>query len=132
MKKHLIFLGLLLIVISSCQVKSTEKGFLEGKISIGPICPVERVPPDPQCQPTKETFEAYQVAVWNSNKKTIVDKLNPDLNGNFKAELNTGRYVVDFENGQSRLRQGKSLPANVLIEKDKITKLDIDIDTGIR
>ena len=37
-----------LLFVSGCEKQySNETGFLEGKISIGPICPVERVPPDP-------------------------------------------------------------------------------------
>jgi len=34
----------------------TEKSPLAGKVNIGPLCPVERNPPDPSCQPTEETY----------------------------------------------------------------------------
>ncbi len=48
-----------IISISGCiqqQNRISEKGFLEGKITIGPLCPVEKFPPDPRCQPTEETI----------------------------------------------------------------------------
>ena len=38
-------------------------GYVVGKISIGPICPVETVPPRPECLPTAETFKAWQTAI---------------------------------------------------------------------
>ena len=44
------------IFFSGCDKKKNfEKGFLEGTISIGPICPVEKIPPAPACLPTAET-----------------------------------------------------------------------------
>ncbi|MEK7081236.1 MAG: hypothetical protein AAB902_02520 [Patescibacteria group bacterium] len=41
-------------------------GFLEGKVTIGPLCPVERTPPDPACQPTEATYKAWQIAVYTA------------------------------------------------------------------
>ena len=48
--------------------KVREGGLLKGKISIGPLCPVETFPPQPQCLPTLETFKAWQTAIWNKTK----------------------------------------------------------------
>jgi hypothetical protein len=42
-----------LLSISGCDNQINQgSGFLEGVISIGPICPVETDPPDPGCLPT--------------------------------------------------------------------------------
>jgi fructose-specific phosphotransferase system IIC component len=53
----LLMVGILILVIGcSLQDKQVlEPGILAGKISIGPLCPVETIPPDPNCQPTEAT-----------------------------------------------------------------------------
>lgn len=120
------------ILISGCiqqQNRNSEMGFLEGKVRIGPLCPVERYPPDPRCQPTEETYKAWPIAVYTPDKITKVARIEPIVNGSYKVELPGGEYVVDLENQHMF---GKNLPATVTIKKGEITKLDINIDTGIR
>ena len=107
-----------------------KDGFLEGRVTIGPLCPVERNPPDPTCQPTTETYAAWPIAVWTSDKKAIVAQIAPSLNGTYKIALSTGDYVVDFEKQQTF--GNNNLPANITINSAEITTLNIDIDTGMR
>jgi len=121
-----------LLFVPGCEKQYTnETGFLEGKISIGPICPVERVPPDPACLPTAETYKAYPVSVWTSNGKRKVAQINPSLDGTFTAEVAAGNYLVILENGQNRIGSS-NLPVEISIISRNITILNIDIDTGIR
>ena len=128
----LIILIIGIILISGCiQQKNqiSEKGFLEGKITIGPLCPVERYPPDPRCQPNEETYKAWPIAVYTPDKKTKVAQIEPLVNGTYEVELPVGEYTVDLE---KQHMFGKNLPATVAIKKGEITTLDINIDTGIR
>lgn len=46
--------------------KSSKIGTLMGKISIGPLCPVETAPPQPGCLPTADTYKTWQLSVWNT------------------------------------------------------------------
>jgi hypothetical protein len=132
--KEILFIFFLLAVIfvSGCE-KSVQKGdgFLEGTISIGPLCPVETFPPDPACIPTVATFKAYQISVYSPDGKTKISQLNPSLDGSFSTELPTGNYLVALENSQSRIG-GSNLPVEVSIASQDKTLLNIDIDTGIR
>ena len=106
-------------------------GFLEGKISIGPICPVERIPPDPGCLPTAETYIAYPVSIWTSNGKIKVAQIYPSLDGTFNIELAPGDYHVVLENSQNRIGSS-NLPADISVVSENTTTLNINIDTGIR
>ena len=124
----ILLLGVLLLSSCASQTQPSGTGFLEGKISIGPLCPVERFPPDPNCQPTPETFKAWLIAVYQDETKIIL--LNPNLDGAYRVELPVGDYVVDLE--KSMGIGGKNLPATVIIKSGEITTLNIDIDTGIR
>ncbi|TDD99660.1 hypothetical protein [Flavobacterium cellulosilyticum] len=130
--KLIIKLSLLLItvLILSCDsTQNTDKGFLEGKITIGPLCPVETIPPKPECQPTSETYKNWPVFVWTADKKNKVVLIEPDLNGNYKVDLPIGTYVVDLD---MQHYFGKNLPAIVVISSNKTTVLEVSIDTGIR
>ena len=118
--------------MSGCDKQTTtETGFLEGVISIGPICPVERDPPDPACLPTAETYKAYPVSVWTSDGERRIAQLNPALDGSFRTSLAPGSYLVILENEQNRIG-GSNLPAEVSINAHDKTVLNINIDTGIR
>ena len=104
-------------------------GFLIGKVTIGPLCPVERIPPDPNCQPTEATYKAWQIAVYTLDKRAKLAQIEPNLDGTYQVGLPTGKYLVDFEESHAF---GKSLPQTIVIKKDQTTVFNIDIDTGIR
>jgi len=122
-----LFLTMLLIFIISCSNTTVGNGYLEGKVSIGPLCPVERDPPDPSCMLTKETYDAWPLYVFDDGNKLA--KIEPDAEGYFRVELPPGNYVVDLDK-ETRFRGG--LPVEIVIKSDEIVKLEISLDTGIR
>jgi hypothetical protein len=120
----LLFLG--------CDKQNNQgTGFLEGVISIGPICPVETDHPNPACLPTAETYKAYAVSIWTSNGRKKIAQLNPALDGSYKTELVYGDYLVILDNSLNRLGMS-NLPVEVSIIPQNKTILNINIDTGIR
>ena len=74
--KIIVGIALLLgLLFSGCEkLTNQETGFLEGVISIRPICPVQPVPPEPRCLPTAETYKAYPVSIWTSNGRRKVPR----------------------------------------------------------
>jgi hypothetical protein len=121
-----------LILMSACdKEKGLNSGWLEGTISIGPICPVEKIPPDPACMPTAETYKAYPVSVYTLNGKVKIAQLNPSLDGSFNTQLAPGNYQVVLETANKYVG-GSNLPAEVSIVSQEKTMLSINIDTGIR
>jgi hypothetical protein len=127
----IIVLSAILFVYGCEKSGRNEIGYLEGTISIGPICPVETIPPDPACLPTAATYKAYQVSVYTSDGRTRVAQLNPSLDGSFTVELTAGNYMVALENTQRNIG-GSNLPVEVSITSQDKTLLNINIDTGIR
>lgn len=125
------FLAVLFFISGCDKQMAHESGVLEGVISIGPICPVEKIPPDPDCLPTTETYKAYPVSVWTSNGKRKIAQINPALDGSFKTELAPGNYTVLLEREQNIIG-GSNLPVGVSIISEETTLLNINIDTGIR
>jgi len=120
------------LYISGCNRENNqESGFLEGKISIGPICPVEAVPPGPDCLPTADTYKAYPVCILTADGKNKVADINPALNGSYSIELRQGNYLITLEKEQNTIGSS-NLPVEITIDPQEETVLNIDIDTGIR
>ena len=131
-----IILGLTLLIglflNAGCdKLSSHEAGILEGKISIGPICPVETDPPDPGCLPTAETYKAYPVAVWTADGERRIIQINPAIDGSYKTDLEPGKYLIKLETNSGNIGSS-NLPVDVIIVSDYITTLNIEIDTVIR
>jgi hypothetical protein len=121
-----------LLVFTRCSKQTTgEIGYLKGTISIGPLCPVEKDPPDPSCLPTAETFKAYPVGIWTADSKHKIADVSPDLDGSYRNELAPGRYKIILEIGLNSISQS-NLPVVVLIVSQQETLLNINVDTGIR
>ena len=130
-KIALIFLSQISIACSEQQILTADSGVLKGKISIGPICPVETVPPLPQCLPTAETYKAWQISVWNISKTRIIVDIEPELSGDYMVKLPDGKYFIDFKTTTNRFGT-YNLPVKISIQKPDTTKLNVSIDTGIR
>ncbi len=121
----------LLLLISGCVQNNPQNGTLQGRITIGPLCPVETNPPDPSCLPNEQTYAAYQLTVYKVNfaASSSLEKFatfQGDKDGNYRIELPEGNYELAQETGLSRYQQ------EFVIKAGEATALDIDIDTGIR
>lgn len=117
-----------LLILSGCT-QIIQTGTLSGTVSIGPLCPVERNPPDPQCQPTLETYKNYPISI-HSYDGTQVAQIMPLLNGSYSLALVEGQYIIDSDK-PSRIGNA-NLPQNITITHGETTIFDIMIDTGIR
>lgn len=124
-------LVVLSVFLSGClKSDNQDTGFLQGVVSIGPLCPVETIPPQPQCLPTAETFKAYPIGIWTSDGETLLARIYPDLSGAYRAELLPGIYQVKLLNEQTV--GGSNLPVLITINAMEFTVFNINIDTGIR
>jgi len=120
-----------ILVISGCENDSDkENGFLEGTISIGPLCPVETNPPEPRCLPTAETYKAYPVYVCTPDGSKKITLISPELDGSFKTELAPGKYLI-IPDKEHRIGSS-NLPQEISIKSMETTVISINIDTGIR
>jgi hypothetical protein len=122
---------LFLLSFQRCEnANYQENGTIKGNISIGPICPVEKDPPDPACLPTAETYKAYPVFIrlLNGSVKTFI---SPATDGSFSMGLPAGRYYITLEKQQNGIGSS-NLPMEIIVNPGLETDLDIHIDTGIR
>ena len=129
MKKIFLAVGLvLMLLLASCSKPATKMGTISGRLSIGPLCPVETIPPDPGCQATAETFKAWPLVVYSSGRERV-RRIIADENGSFVVDIPPGRYTIEPEQKTSL---GKTLPIEFTIKAGETTEVNVDIDTGIR
>jgi len=98
-----------------------------GKISIGPLCPVE---------PCNRTFDYSQVRVnvYDAASKNLVAQANADSGGYYGIKLEQGSYLVNVTDaaGNSFGLPRLDYTQPISIEQGKKIEMDFKIDTGIR
>lgn len=123
----IILLGLL--ILSSCAPSPQIFGVIEGHVTIGPLSPVVR-DGEPEPTPNPEVYAAREVIIYKIDGKTEFARIRIDGNGNYRADLPIGIYIVDINH--QGMDFSKDLPAEITIVEGQTTTLDINIDTGIR
>ena len=122
-------LAVLLAVGAGCMAgPAAPKGTLQGQVTIGPICPVER--PDQPCTPSPDAYAARKVLVFSSDGGTRVATVPLNETGYYRVDLDPGTYVVDIN--RVGIDRSPDVPRTITLAAGETITLDIDIDTGIR
>ncbi len=100
-------------------------GLLEGKVTIGPLCPVE------PCPVTVSNPYTSRTIILRKQTGEFFTQIILQEDGSFEAEIGAGIYILSLSDC-SFLGCNRSLPKTVTIEAGKTTETKIDIDTGIR
>ena len=98
-----------------------------GVVTAGPVCPVEKNPPDPACAP--RPVDGAVLVVRNA-AGTEVARVTTEADGTFFAELPGGFYVVMPQPAKGLL--GTPGPQSVTVADGAAVRLDLSYDTGIR
>jgi len=113
-------------VVKSTTTPNTKlDSGITGIVTIGPTCPVEQIPPDPNCAP--KTFSATINAVNQQTAEQIKFKSSDD--GSFRVELKPGKYALINASGSVLPRMEDYY---VTVEPNKFTEVNIQFDSGIR
>lgn len=100
-------------------------GTIKGLVTLSPICPVERMPPEPKCAPKPYQTE---VKVFNAKGSKIIKSTQTGSDGSFSVTLPIGNYKIQA-GAENRLPS--CLPVVVTLPAGTIS-VDISCDTGIR
>ena len=111
-----------------CSLGPKATGTLEGHVSIGPLVPVPREG-EPEPTPAPEVYAGRQIVVFSGSGREIA-RVQIDGQGNYRLALPAGSYRVDINH--AGIDSAAGLPAEVEILAGQTSRLDVDIDTGIR
>jgi hypothetical protein len=101
---------------------------IEGIVLLGPTCPVEKNPPEPQCadKPYKTNLDITSVSGTQ-----IVKEFSSGANGKFKIDLPPGEYAIQSAASSNALFPRCATSA-VTVAAGSYTNITINCDTGIR
>ena len=97
-----------------------------GRATAGPVCPVERVPPDPGCSP-RPVVGAVVVVRDASGREVVRVRTGDD--GTYFAPTPAGEYTVVAEPAAGIMHAPG--PQTVTVTSG-VAVIDLDYDTGIR
>ena len=93
----------------------------------GPVCPVERTPPDLACAPRPVAVAVIVIRDASGKKIARVTTAN---DGTYLAEVPAGNYVIEPQPVQGVF--GTPGPTSVAVDKGATSRVDVGYDTGIR
>jgi hypothetical protein len=111
---------------NSVHQNGTVKSGIEGTVTIGPTCPVQRIG-DSSCDD-----HPYQGVIHVSGTNSvIVNEFQPDALGKFKIELEPGMYTIDPQTPMDNILPRAS-SQDVTVVSGVFTIVNIQYDSGIR
>jgi hypothetical protein len=119
-----------ILLASACVAASAavSSSGISGRVVAGPICPVERVPPDPSCAPHPLSAT---LRIHARGRRTGV-LVHSGTDGRFRVRLAPGTYVVQpLPQGRSPLPRPPA-PSTARVRAGQFTNITITYDTGIR
>ena len=120
--KLLLLFVLLLASCTSFDAPPTDSG-IEGRVFIGPICPVMREGEECPDQPYQAILTVY------SPKGERIAQVQTDEDGRFKIPLHPGEYVLHPDSPNVLPFAGEQ---TVIVEEGKFTQVLVNYDSGIR
>jgi hypothetical protein len=100
---------------------------IRGTATAGPVCPVERNPPDPSCAP--RPVVGATIVIRDGSGAQVAVAIS-DADGRYFAVLPPGDYLVDPQPVTGLMGTAGKQPATVVV--GSITDVPLEYDTGIR
>lgn len=117
------------IVFAGINSGGNNSGGISGYLHLGPVCPVEKNPPDPNC--ADRPFANATVDVTVKSSGVLAGSAKSDVSGNFRVNLPPTTYLI-----KTRAPNNSILPRceqkEAVVVANKFINLDISCDTGIR
>lgn len=126
-------LGCLSMILAACEslptLTATGTGTIDVRAVAGPVCPVERQPPDPACAP--RPVEGARILVQpGDGRDIVVGEATTDADGHGSVALPPGEYFVFGLDVEGLM--GRPEPVTVSVEPGETVTVDLVYDTGIR
>jgi hypothetical protein len=106
-----------------------EHGRLSGVVTIGPNCPGPQNDSNP-CPTQPSAYAARKIQVWDAAKKNLLFTVDIDSQGSYLIDLIPATYTIDVK--ANAMDHTSDLPKVVEIHVNTVTKVDVNIDTGLR
>jgi hypothetical protein len=104
-------------------------GFVEGHLKIISLKEVELADGNAPAI-TVENYAQYPLIILRQGEKKEIARVTVDGNGNYRAALPPGDYVLDVQ-GRAR-GHFRARPQRFTVVSNQTVRVDMDVDTGVR
>ncbi|MDD2785322.1 MAG: hypothetical protein PHS79_00340 [Patescibacteria group bacterium] len=111
------------------NLELSTMGVLTGKVTVGPICPVERI--DQPCPVPPEAYTSRELIIYKVDGKTFITSTHFKSDGTYSITLPPSNYVADVSR-TGTFGSSKDTPHAFRIYSSVTTTFNLSIDTGIR
>jgi hypothetical protein len=127
--KYLVYAFLIFLLVGTTSVKAAPQGFMEGHLKIISRKGVELADETPS-KMTAENYADYPTGDSEPGRKEEAAQVTADGNGNYRASLPPGDYLLDLQDRVRKHVRAKPQPFTVV--SNQTVHVDMDIDTRIR
>src|SRR5437667_1445816 len=120
----------LALICSVASIHAAPPGLLEGHLKILPSSEVELADGEITNATTPQVYPKYPLVVLSGDGKQEIARVTADAQGNYRAELPPGDYVLDVQDRVRKHVRGKPIPFTVA--SNHTVHVDMDVDTGVR
>ena len=115
-----------LILAGTESVNAAPQGFMEGHLKILSANPVD-VGDENAATVTAENYADYPLLILSREGQKEIARTSADTNGNYRAALPPGDYVLDVQGRPRKHVRGKPQPFTVV--SDQTVHVDMEIVT---
>jgi uncharacterized membrane protein YdfJ with MMPL/SSD domain len=128
--KYLIAIASSLILAGTAQSDAVSTGFMEGHLKITWLGAAEAEASDemPRQAVAPKTYAKYPLIVSSQDGKIEIARVTADGNGNYRAALPPGAYILDVEDRAAKRLRAKSQPFTVI--SNQTVRVDMNIVIG--
>jgi hypothetical protein len=119
-----------LLLAGTASIDAAPSGFVEGHLKIISLKEVELADETPS-KSTAQNYGDYPLIILSSDGKKEIARMTADENGNYRAALPPGDYILDVQRRQPK-GHVRAKPQPFTVAPNQTVHLDMNIDTGIR
>jgi hypothetical protein len=131
MRLKYLILGCLFFVPIGCLASDNPApGVLEGRLRILAFKDVELAESNPS-KFSGGNYAEYPLIILSQDGKKEIARVTADGNGNYRAMLRPGEYILDVQGRQPK-GHVRAKPKRFTVTSNRTVHVDMNIDTGIR
>jgi carboxypeptidase family protein len=127
--KYFVTLCISSVLAGTTSINAAAPGFVEGHLKIISPREVELANGTP-ASITAESYAEYPLIILSKDGKNEVARVTADKNGDYRAALPPGDYVLDVQRRAPGHVRAK--PQRFTVVSNQTVRVDMDIDTGVR
>jgi hypothetical protein len=112
---------------AACPPQNVTSG-LSGTVLLGPTCPVQRIPPDPQCA---DRPYATTLVLTSADQSRVITTFSSTASGTFSIPVAPGDYVIRSA-AATNIHPYCATTNTIHVSSGTFAKVTVQCDTGIR